>query len=337
MGMGVLLLRNQKDLALLALGIVLGLNSMGARASEFATRFSAQLGDGDLDVSSVQAIDSDLLDTEMLQLMNEAVDEDTRGQAVPAATADVSPASPATTGSDVPKDRAEYCARETGREKFLGQFDANITAFRNDGGLFNGGVCWWHSRLQRSALYLAVFRPELPRPGYDEANELLKKLEANKQVVEIGGYRNWHEFSKDQEVLIQHRLNLWQARDGFLRQAWVRGLMNPAIDRSTGAAENLKKLMQVIATEVEVEKRVTYVKVQLPGITSHAWLILAARPIPTGIDLVLLDSNYLSVTSYSYHYGDTAIHAYDRHGFLPYVEQRGDFKKFEAAKSTYCR
>ena len=305
---------------------------------------SAQLGNRDLDINSVDSIDGDALDREMLKLMDRVPEESATENAVADQTATQTD-SPATDAREKAlsapstSTRAAFCSesRQPGNAQRRGQVEDNLMAFENDGGLLNGGVCWWHSRMQRSSLYLAVFRPELPRPSHDEANALLKKLERNEGVVEIGGYRNWHEFSNDQEALIQHRLNLWQLSDGFLRQAWIRGLANPAVAKPSRAAEQLKKLMQAISYEVESLKRVTYVKVQLPGITSHAWLILAAHPTATGINLTILDSNYLTVTWYTYKYGDHAINVYDTRGFLPYVEQRGDFAKLDAAIANYCR
>ena len=40
----------------------------------------------------------------------------------------------------------------------------NLMSFKNQGGLFNGGVCWWHSRFQRNIFYLSIFRPDLNKP-----------------------------------------------------------------------------------------------------------------------------------------------------------------------------
>jgi len=278
----------------------------------------------DLSPESVAALDGDRLDLEMEQLrvLRRPMDP-------PPVSED--PQAP-------PHSREEYCRRSS-EERYaqtLGLGEENRMAFINAGGLFNGGVCWWHSRLQRSALELVVFRPELPRPSEEQVNEMLRALERNERVIEIGGFSDWAQFTDHYPILIQRHLDRWQLRDGFLRQAWVRGLMGPSVAHGPHAAQRLRKLVQAIVHEVEVLRRVTYVKVQIPGITSHAWLVLSARPTDEGIDLVYLDSNYLQVRFYRYRYGDTAIELYGRKGFLPYVEQRGDFKKIDAAREAYC-
>ncbi len=40
----------------------------------------------------------------------------------------------------------------------------NRLVFDGSGGIRNGGLCWWHSRLTRSATYLTVYQPDLPKP-----------------------------------------------------------------------------------------------------------------------------------------------------------------------------
>lgn len=239
--------------------------------------------------------------------------------------------------TQVPLSRTEYCLRAKGAEyaQLLAASRENQTDFLNQGGLIDGGVCWWHSRLQRSALYLTYFNPQKRRPTLEEVNAILRRLEKNESVVEIGGYKNWREFSSDWASTIQDRLEGWQVRDGFIRQAWVRGLRNRAqIRNDARAAAKLRKLVEEIAVQTEVMKRITYVKVQIPGITAHAWLILSAKKNDDGYTLKYLDSNYRGVRTYTYKFGDQTIDDYG--GFLPYVEQVSDFEKIEKAASAYC-
>ena len=71
----------------------------------------------------------------------------------------------------------------------------NQLGFVNQGGLFGGGVCWWHSRFTRSAAYLAVFDPSLPRPSDEDAKKIISRLRDRKGVTLIPGFRNLFEFS----------------------------------------------------------------------------------------------------------------------------------------------
>jgi hypothetical protein len=52
----------------------------------------------------------------------------------------------------------------------------NLFSFSNTGGILNGGVCWWHSRMQRAALYLTVYLPDMPPPSKPEVRRILCDL-----------------------------------------------------------------------------------------------------------------------------------------------------------------
>jgi hypothetical protein len=86
----------------------------------------------------------------------------------------------------------------------------NLMSFTNHGGLANGGVCWWHSRFQRNALYLTLYKPDLPKPNDEETRDIVAAIRAGDAVVEIPGYKNFAEFSKDKEAAIQRELEKWQ-------------------------------------------------------------------------------------------------------------------------------
>ncbi|MGK5087603.1 hypothetical protein WDW86_08600 [Bdellovibrionota bacterium FG-2] len=117
-----------------------------------------------------------------------------------------------------------FCARTLNDIKQAAQDPAMRLSFSNQGGAFSSGVCWWLSRFQRAALYLARFYPELPKPTADEARKLIRRLAQMNEVVEIPGYRNIFDFSCDFSTLIQRRLERWQILDGIFRFAWIEGI-----------------------------------------------------------------------------------------------------------------
>ena len=96
---------------------------------------------------------------------------------------------------------AQYC--KFSRDDFLNQFSEvnknNRISFDNSRGKLKMGLCWWHSLFQRSAVYLTVYRPDLPKPGSDQVHELISKIIQNKGVVEIPGLRILQSFTHDHE------------------------------------------------------------------------------------------------------------------------------------------
>lgn len=61
----------------------------------------------------------------------------------------------------------------------------NLLAFGNSGGLLRNGVCWWHSRFTRAALYLVYFEPSKPKPDARTARKAIRSLMNADRVVEI--------------------------------------------------------------------------------------------------------------------------------------------------------
>lgn len=210
----------------------------------------------------------------------------------------------------------------------------NRLAFANDGGLLDGGVCWWHSRFQRAANYLAVFRPDLPKPTEDEAFFLVFRLTQMNRVVEIPGYANLHEFSSDFERVIQERLEFWQAWDGFFNQAWIRGLSGGTRMRAGKMAARMDRLYQ----EVEGSHRIVFQMLQLEGITSHSWLVAGVTKIANGYLLHIVDSNApLATRTFLYRYGDTTIYSPSfKEYFAPYRGFTRDLRKILRTLREYC-
>lgn len=234
----------------------------------------------------------------------------------------------------VPTSRDEFCAQASNLDNFkqIAQLPEMRMAEANYGGLMDGGVCWWHSRMQRAAIYLTVYRPELPKPNKEEAQEIIERLSNYQEVVEIPGYANFEEFSAAWYQDIQSRLEFWQKKDGIAQQVWIDGLMG----HIKTSPSKLKKMMDDLYEEVETKGRITYQKLQMPGIVSHAWLVIGMKKTSNGYEISYIDSNYPSeVSTHSYRNGDTQITEYD--GFVPYIRQRDEFREALVNIVRYCQ
>ncbi|MCQ1058887.1 hypothetical protein LRP52_16630 [Photobacterium sp. ZSDE20] len=208
----------------------------------------------------------------------------------------------------------------------------NLIAFKNTGGLFNAGVCWWHSRLQRAALYLTTYRPNEPKCSKKEAKKIIRNLIKGKEVLEISGFNNFAEFSIEFKEEIQKYLNLWQLFDGVLLWQWINGLSGSY----ETTPEKLKKYMDEIYEEVAVRKRVAYVKLQIKGIDSHALLITEIEKTSNGQGYIFnfIDSNSPdSAFTTNYTYGQTYLHLYNKS--VPYLQREDDIDKFLSAIDEY--
>jgi len=208
----------------------------------------------------------------------------------------------------------------------------NRIAFKNHGGLMNGGVCWWHSRLQRSAIYLAGFAPEKPAPSGADARALIRHLIRFDSVVEIPGYANFHDFSRDFEQVIQKELEAWQLRDGFLHQQWVRGLYG----RPSMPAAVLKRRMERIYSRFLSSKPGLWIMAQLPGITSHALLLIGMEKTEQGYRMKAIDSNRPGTTrDLVYAEGDQSI-ALGKDHFTPFAGFQTDQEEIDETLESYC-
>jgi len=210
---------------------------------------------------------------------------------------------------------------------------SNLMAFRNHGGIANSGVCWWHSRFQRNALYLTIYKPNLPRPSVDEAKELIKQIREAKDVIVIPGFRNFSEFSSVHEAQIQRELEKWQKGDGVIRFAWVKGLSGTSsVDR-----DELKNIMDDMYYEVEVKKNIAYNKLQFPGVVAHAWLVVHMEKVSGGYNLEILDSNYPRSTEiYRYREGDSDLNYQGYYRFTPYLERTTEMDRIHEVISKKC-
>lgn len=209
---------------------------------------------------------------------------------------------------------------------------SNLMSFKNRGGLGGGGVCWWHSRFQRNALYLTYFSPDKEKLPAHEIPWLLRRIRNANDVLEIPGFENFQEFSSYYKNEIQEELETWQRFEG-LRFTWIRGLRGS----SRVSADWLRKLMDNLFEEVEEKNNIGYQKLQMKGLKAHAWLVINMVKLENGYDLEVLDSNLPDMTTmYQYRYGDTHLVYADGSQFTPYMEYVNEMERINSAISRAC-
>ncbi len=236
-------------------------------------------------------------------------------------------------GVQAATSKQEFCkqAKSPNYFKSLLYSNSNQLAFTNGGGLMNGGVCWWHSMLTRTAQYLTVYRPELPKATSDQAQKIVQYLSSATGVVEIPGYKNFREFSADHYAVIQRALEGWQIADGAIGFGWIRGLSGShKVD-----ANQLSKMMDETYALVKKDNRIAYQKLQIEGITAHAWLVVDMTKTADGYVLDVVDSNYGGVSQAQYTRGMTQLSAY---ASVPYTSRNSmDYRSYEYGISQYCK
>lgn len=207
-------------------------------------------------------------------------------------------------------------------------------AFINKGGLINGGVCWWHSRLQRSSLYLARFNPQRAKPNGAQIRGILSALKRMNQVVEIGGYANFHEFTQGEEPSVQALLEAWQKEDGILYFQWIRGLSG----QYQLPPRELQARMDKLVDLVQSSPTPVWVMAQMKGITSHSFLIRSIEVLSNGYNFEFIDSNAPSVFRYShYRKGDRSLKLLNgSNAFVLYSGFQSDFSKIRNSLSKFC-
>lgn len=193
----------------------------------------------------------------------------------------------------------------------------NKISFTNHGGLFNGGVCWWHSRLTRNFQYLAVFNPNAPAPTEEEAYRLVKRIRDGKATT-IPGFNNLYEFSNANYRPVQQNLEDWQISNGGFGLGFLDGLSGS----TTVPADELKTLMDEAYTELTQNQKPIFQVLQLPGVTAHAWLLINMIPTKDGYQFEVVDSNYLYNQTWTYI--NTATNFwYGGSSFVNYSTRRG--------------
>ena len=234
------------------------------------------------------------------------------------------------------KSEGRFCADRLDKKfvKMLALDSNNLMNFSNHGGLAQSGVCWWHSRFQRNALYLTIFKPNLPRASEAETYQIVKRIRAATEVVVITGYNNFSEFSSINQDIIQAELEKWQKGDGFVRFAWIKGLSGQAEVKPA----KLKNLMDQIYQEVEVNKNISFNRLQIKGIDAHAWLVVSMQKFAGGYRLKVIDSNISDEPqTYTYREGETNIMENNfNFSFTPYIDQTSELKKINKTITDLC-
>lgn len=235
----------------------------------------------------------------------------------------------------LPTTKGEFCARYTDTT-VLSTYtseSSNLMAFKNDGGIFNGGVCWWHSRFQRNIFYLSIFRPDLNPPTTTEVRSLIKEIRAGQSIVTIPGFSNFSDFSESYKNEIQSELNAWQRFDGIVWGVWIDGLKG-----STKVAPTvLNTMMDTLFQYVEVDKKIAYQKLQIKGITSHAWLIVGIKKEVNGYEIGLIDSNMPKMSrNYSYKIGDSSFNEKSYGDFVPYLGFTREESRISSVAKKFC-
>ncbi len=247
-------------------------------------------------------------------------------------------------------DHKSYFCSETADMQQRAANTDNELAFTNEGGmkipLFGKllgyedgiGVCWWHSKMQRAALYLAMFRPDLPAPDKDQAIELIEKLKEEKEVVEIPGYNNLREFSSAWAAEFQIVITKWQEEETWAGQ-WTKAIDANFSDKLN--PEQLKKRMDDLYFRMKAGEIVFQRLPFYDSIVVHAWIVFDMEPTEQGYRLKVIDSNQSFDDSghyeVDYFYGDRYI-GHNGSKVVPTFEQNEyETEKFKAARRRYCR
>ncbi len=211
--------------------------------------------------------------------------------------------------------------------------NTNLLSFANSGGLLGKGVCRWHSRFTRNALYLAFFLPSQPRPALPEARRIIRLMMNARRVVPIPGYENLREFSLDHEKLIRNTLESRQIREGVLQFARINGLWGS----SAVPASKLKNLMDRIHGQVS-SKGIAYVKFQTPGLDAHALLVTEAGPLPGGgYRISCLDSNLPLESVTVYRIGDRWLNTASGSRGVPYLQRSGELSRIRRVTEMFVK
>lgn len=244
-------------------------------------------------------------------------------------------AAPKTYSAETSKSSYGFCKDRQDNKYYqeLLKDQDNQLSFRNQGGLIGGGVCWWHSRFTRNALYLGIFRPEMRKPSRKQAKDIIDDIRAGKHIVNIPGYSNLREFSRDFQTEIQDELEAWQKVDGFIKQQWIVGLWGSTEKDADDLMEDMDDLYEYVA----VQKNVAYQKLQLPGVVAHAWLVTDMHKTPSGYDLVVHDSNYYGTRTIPYKVGMTQFHYRSFGEFVPYTERKRELRGLKKVVRRFCR
>ena len=195
-------------------------------------------------------------------------------------------AAKAPVGYDEPNPFAAADICQMRAEDFLAKAEhpSNLTSNHNTDGNLGTGLCWWHSKLQRSALYLTVFdQPDQPKPTRAEALHILAKLRDLKEVVSVPGFKNWFDFSLAYSHEFYQILNHWEMRD-IAQLQFLKGIR--------ALKETDQVMLQKISDEMNDYKRLTFVLLKRPLFDAHSWILQSFQLEGSDFKAEFIDSNY---------------------------------------------
>lgn len=193
----------------------------------------------------------------------------------------------------------------------------NRLSFLNQGGLFNSGVCWWHSRWTRISAYLLVFDPNQKRPKQSEAKDLIERVRKGFPTT-IPGYRNLYEFSIDFKNEIQSELDYWQVLNGGFEFGFMDGLTGNSDEHPNYFTQTFNDL------KIRTDKgQIVFQVLQFPGVTSHSWLVTSVKKNKDGYEFNVLDSNFYYPQSWKYIYPNTHFLYWGNTPFANYTSRQG--------------
>lgn len=218
-------------------------------------------------------------------------------------------------------------------QNFLLNDVQNNLSFHNRGGILNKGVCWWHSSLTRAAAYLAIYKPNAPKPNLAQAREIINRLAKMDQIVEIPGYGSLSSFSSSFESEIVSKLESMQWGEVF--GANMRGLDGEGANDSRAMRTQIERAY----SDLTARREPVYVMLQTPGMKAHAWIIIDIKKNSDGYTLFVHDSNYSGVQVWRYRYGMKEFIYVDNTPFIPYVnsKEKGQLSVIQNTVEKFCR
>lgn len=221
--------------------------------------------------------------------------------------------------------------------------------------IFGGGACWWDSRFQRSAAYLANYQPDKPKPTPAQARRLIDRLISMDSVVEIPGYANLNDFSRDYQDEISTAFNKWMLRDWLALHA----AGEQPFDVSSEKPGVLQARMEAMYDRLLQKPQILFWRVHqdtVGAFDSHALLVTKMEPIHgspvagnplaayrvVGYQMKVIDSNDpANVNTINFYDGDPNMHYCDTWGdcsnLVPNIDWDSDLNKIDDAVAAYCR
>lgn len=236
-------------------------------------------------------------------------------------------------GAQSLKELCQTVQSPFGVNKVLANVNSRFS-FRNQGGYFNQGTCWWHSSLTRAAGFLAVYYPNLPKPDAKSAVKIIDQLIAMNGVVSIPGFKNWQSFSMAYSKVIQDKLDSWQKKE-TLNFGWLRGIKGSAKKNP----RDMREQMDRAHFEMSLYGYPIYMMLQFSGPMAHAWLILDIQKTNSGYTLFVLDSNFSTIDKWEYRWNQPHFIYAGGTTFIPYItsKESADLRKLKDVTDKFCR